>query len=261
MYYLLTPPDNILLPEDIKYINTFSKTVCWFVDSVSDHPEILDFVKLFSKVYVFEQNDIAYLNHMHIKGTYLPVGYNDAFFDIERAPKSIDILFIGSPFHNRLILLEKLASIANKKNWKLKIIGPFYDSSYPWKKLIFKKKFPCINRYLENRRISSEESAKLYARTKICLNIHDNRHKSPNPRTYEILATGSFEIIDHRKYWDVLTPGKDIIEYNNIKDLITKIDLYLTDNDLREKIASNGQKCIIKNRSLKMSLQKILSDL
>lgn len=120
------------------------------------------------------------------------MGYNDAFSNVSPMEKKYDISFIGSPFRNRLQILEKLSFAALKRQWNLKIIDPFYDKKYSWKKSIFKRKYPYIYRFWENKRVSSEEAAKLYAATKICFNIHDMRHKSPNPRTFEILAVGSF---------------------------------------------------------------------
>ena len=238
----INTPKDILTVEDIRYANRFSKTVCWFVDGIAGRSEIEDYLRVFSKIYVFEHGDVAYLQQMGLLGTYLPVGYNDAFSNVSPLEKKYDILFIGSPFHNRLQILEKLSMAAVEKRWNLKIIGPFYDEKYPWKKLVFKRKYPYIYRFLENRRVLSEEAAKLYAETKICLNIHDTRHKSPNPRTFEILAAGSFALIDRRDYWGKIIPDKDIIEYNDVEDLIEKISTYLGNVELREKIALRGRK-------------------
>lgn len=197
----INTPKDILTVEDIQHIKRFSKTICWFVDGISDHPEIVDYIKTFQKIYVFEYKDVDYLNGLNIKGTYLPVGYNDAFSNVKSQIKEYDILFIGSPFHNRLKILEDIAYESKKRHWNLKIMGPFYDMKYPWKKIIFKRKYPYVYHFLENRRVSSEEAAELYAKTKVCINIHDPRHKSPNPRTFEILAAGSFELIDKREYY------------------------------------------------------------
>ena len=185
-------PKSIFSLNDIKYINKHSKTICWLVDGIKGDPELCEYLSAVRQIYVFEYEDVSYLNSMNIKASYLPVGYNDAFFDKKCKRKDIDILFIGSPFYNRLELLEKVAFEANKNLWNLKIIGPFYEEKYPWKKMIFKKKYPYIFRYLNNTRVSSEEAAALYSRTKICLNIHDSHHKSPNPRTFEILAAKAF---------------------------------------------------------------------
>lgn len=256
----INTPKDILTVEDIRYANRFSKTVCWFVDGIAGRSEIEDYLRVFSKIYVFEHGDVAYLQQMGLLGTYLPVGYNDAFSNVSPLEKKYDILFIGSPFHNRLQILEKLSMAAVEKRWNLKIIGPFYDEKYPWKKLIFKRKYPYIYRFLENRRVSSEEAAKLYAETKICLNIHDTRHKSPNPRTFEIMATGSFELIDRRGYWGGLLPEKDVVEYMGEDDLIDKIGIYIANDSKRKEVAYRGNRNIVGKFDMKSLLVKVITD-
>ncbi len=186
MVLFVNTPKDILSPDEVKEIDQSVPTVCWFVDGVAERAGGTwgDYFKGFRRIYVFEYADVAYLQKQNIEATYLPVGYNDAFSHVEREEKSIDILFIGSPFYPRREILEKVAAAASQNHWNLKIIGPFYDEKYPWKKFLFKRKFPYMAQYLENGRVSSEEAAKLYARTKVCLNIHDPKHKSPNPRTF-----------------------------------------------------------------------------
>ncbi len=259
MVLFVNAPEDILSAEEVRRIGQQTKTVCWFVDGIADRQEIVEYIKAFQEVFVFEHSDVAYLAKMGIHGIYLPVGYNDAFSNVQSKVKEFDALFIGSPFRNRLKILEKVAEAASKNQWNLKIMGPFYDETYPWKKFLFKKKYPKIYQYLENRRVSSEEASELYAKTRICLNIHDTKHKSPNPRTFEILASGSFELIDQREYWAGLTPDKDIVAYNNASELIEKLGGYLQDAATREQIAASGKACVIDKMKMENLLQCILS--
>lgn len=121
------------------------------------------------------------------------------------------------------------------------------------------KKYPYIYYYLENRRVSSKEAAELYARTKICLNIHDYHHKSPNPRTFEILATGAFELIDKRDNWAGLKPEVDLISFDNATDLISKIEYYLKNNNERCAIGRQGEQTVKNTFQMKYLLNKIIS--
>ena len=256
----INAPKDILSAEDVQRIGQCTKTACWFVDGIAGQQDIVEYIKAFHEIHVFEHSDVAYLNTMGIHGTYLPVGYNDAFSHVRTQEKEWDALFIGSPFHNRLQILEKVAAAATENQWNLKIMGPFYDETYPWKKFLFKRKYPGIYRYLENRRVSSEEAAELYAKTKVCLNIHDTKHKSPNPRTFEILASGSFELIDQREYWSGLTPDKDIVAYDNVQELVQKLEGYIKDDAARERIAASGKSAIIEKMKMKNLLREILTD-
>ncbi len=88
--------------------------------------------------------------------------------------------------------------------------------------------------------------------------IHDPKHKSPNPRTFEILAAGSFVLTDEREYWGPLTPGKDVVGYENTEDLIAKLKLYLKDDAAREAIAANGRACVVDCMKTENLLRRIL---
>lgn len=256
----INTPKNIMDVSDINYIKQQTKTICWFVDGIANHQEVTGYLKAFDKIYVFEHSDITYLNRMSLEGTYLPVGYNEAFSNINLRECDIDILFIGSPFRNRLKILEQVAIESNKQGWNLKIIGPFYDEKYPWKRIIFRRKYPYVYRYLENKRVSSEVAAELYSRTKICLNIHDTKHKSPNPRTFEILAVGAFELIDRRDYWGALEPDRDLVPFDNSIDLIRKINIYLKNNSKRCQIALSGNKNVENVFEMRNILRTIISN-
>lgn len=57
----------------------------------------------------------------------------------------------------------------------------------------------------------------------------------------------------------VLSPHKDIVEYFSIEDLIEKLEVYLRDNALRERIATNGQRAILRDMNMKNIVKQILS--
>lgn len=254
----INSPKSIMSAMDLEYIKGKTKMVCWFVDGVKTYADLDDYYPLFDDIYVFEKSDVFYLaEKFSIKAHYLPVGYNDDYKMIN-AQKNIDVVFVGSPFVNRLELLEKVAKYAYRNTWSLHICGPFYDDKYPWKKILFRRKYPYIFKYLYNGSISSKQAASLYARSKICLNIHDLKHKSPNPRTFEILATGSFELMDKREYYvDGLIPGKNIAIFNENDEIIKKIEYYLGNVVIRNSIAKKGFDFVYKNFSMRELINKI----
>lgn len=55
-----------------------------------------------------------------------------------------------------------------------------------------------------------------------------------------------------------LLPGKDIIEYAGLDDLIDKIGVYLYDDCRREGIANNGNRNIIDKYEMKQLLMKLV---
>ena len=89
------------------------------------------------------------------------------------------------------------------------------------------------------------------------MNIHDTKHKSLNPRSFDILAAGAFEIVDMRSgYVGDIQPGKALVEFKGIDDLLTKIEYYLANDEERETIAQYGYEHNI--YSMEYSLRKVL---
>lgn len=250
-------PTDILQPDDLAYVQEKCKTACWFVDGISYEKGLVPYFPYFDDIFVFEECDVNYLKQLGKDAIYLPVGYNSAFKKMDLS-QDIDISFIGSPFPNRLKLLDVVARAAEENNWNLKIIGPFYDTKYPWKKYLFKYKHPHIDKFLENRTVSPAEASEIYNRSKICLNIHAEKHKSPNPRTFEIMATGAFELMDYREYLGCISE-KDCGVYTSIDDLKQKISLYLENQILREQIAQHGYELVKDELSMCMILNVIVA--
>lgn len=106
----------------------------------------------------------------------------------------------------------------------------------------FKKKYPCLAKYIINKRmISPDEVANVYNRSKIVLNINRTESEAINPRTFEILGTKSLQLMDSRKsYCNVIEAGQDLIVYKNKNDLWEKIKSYLSSDIARQQIANNG---------------------
>ena len=116
-------------------------------------------------------------------------------------------------------------------------------------------------KYLKtNGVILPEKAAELYARSKICLNIHLPAHKGVNPRTFEIMATGSFQLIDKREDYAGLVPEQDMAVFRSTEELIEKISYYLAHEDERERIAAHGHAAVLGRYSMEASLNRILND-
>lgn len=258
MVLFVNLPGYMLLPKDLQKISSKTRVYIWFVDGIQDHPEYEAYYSYTDKIAVFELQDVEYLKRLNVKNVaYVPVGYSDVYDVGKNTNRTIDISFVGSPFKNRLEILEPLASEAIRKGWNLKIYGPFYKESYIWKKYLLKNKYPCLFKFLNNGSVMAGDVANIYAMSKIVLNIHDERHYSPNPRTFDILATGTLEICDQRaNYVGNLQPDKALVVFKNTEELLLKIGYYLSHPLERESIAGYGQEHNV--YSMAYSLQRIL---
>lgn len=255
-------PDLILIINPSvsqEYIQKWAERaqlVFWFIDSIVGWQDY-DIAK-YSKNFVYDRESQQYLQTKGIPSVYCPVGYNAAYAKIKHREKTIDISFVGSPYKKRLQILEHIAKIANAKNWTMKLVGPFFRKRNLLKNICFRLKYPHLCQYVVNNVVFPEQAAELYASSKICLNIHDDRNKGTNPRTFEIMATGSMELMDKRGDYDITIPGKTIVIFSDANEAVQKLEYYLIHEEEREQIARAGQRAVREKRSMEHSLSVIL---
>lgn len=263
----INTPENVIGADEFKRLKEkFAKGavpfVLWIVDVVRGKDEkAREYFPLFDKIFAFEKQDIKYLKEAYgIEATYCPVGYNkDYISSAGNFDGDYDISFVGMPYKNRMKLLDKLAKAAQKNGWRLGVFGPFYDNKlYFWKRLQRERKYPQLFKYVHDGRLSPAEVAALYRQSKICLNIHVEHAKGMNPRTFEIMAAGAFELIDERDFYDSVVPGEHLDTFSDADELIKKCEYYLTHNDEREKIAAAGKRLAKEKYRIEQSLEFIL---
>lgn len=228
----------------------------WYVDRIAGWKEAEGLAPYRPMVYDRESRD--YLVRLGIQAEYCPVGYNEVYRSAHGTEKDTDISFVGVPYKNRLILLEALAKRAREKGWRMGVYGPFYETRYFWKRHFFCSKYPMIYQCLRNRTLSPAQVAAIYASSRICLNIHEQGSHGVNPRTFAIMATGSMELIDERRDYDIVRPGEDAAVFRNAAELLEKVEYYLDHQKEREKIARSGYERVLGVRSMRGALQKVL---
>ena len=260
-------PDCILIlngahvPIAVSKFLTKYKVIVWLWDSFRRGNSLVKTVDLANEIFCFEYEDLEFLKGKGKPVHYLPLGANDKVYfprDIER---DIDICFIGLASKERLFFLNKICEQAVKKNWRVKIGGIFYDSQHFWKKYIFRNRQPYLAKYVENRIFSQEEVADLYCRSKICVNINTTIHHSLSPRTFEICATKSFQLMNSgQNSHGLMNLETDIVTFDGVEDLLEKVNFYLENDELREKIADAGYNSVMKNCTMKKSVEKLLAE-
>lgn len=256
-----------ILSEQVFQIMRSSKQKIygWFLDSITrwEYPSRL--LSLYDKIFCFEPRDIEYLeNTYHIKAQYMPIGVADEIYTpVVREPK-YDLCFVGNSFANRLPILEAVAQHCCENNRSFIIYGHYWDNHYwPWKRKRsirkFKEKYPQVYQYATNEVLNPREVAQVYTESKICLNININIHEGTNPRTFEILSTKSFQLLDiYNNAAELLLDKEHLVFYKNIEDLLEKIDYYLENDKARHKIAEAGGVFVARNYTIKNCIEKML---
>lgn len=248
-------------------LKAFSVRVALFMsDSLQYdcYKEVLFNIEKYDEVFSYEPTDIVFTANQQRgrKINYLPIGYDETiFFPDFHSEKQYDICFVGELNKKRFKILNKVAEYA-KLNHKRFVIytNPLYPQRYFlhrirnfFRKRKFHKRYPYLMEYVVDHPIYDKELADLYRKSKICLNIHsDGFHTGANPRTFEILGCGSFEIVDRGHLFPLeLKVGEHIMEFYNEEDLCEKIDKWLCEREKAENIALEAWNLVSENYTMK----------
>ncbi|MBP2657673.1 MAG: hypothetical protein H6Q69_705 [Firmicutes bacterium] len=237
------------------------QTVLWLIDSILRFPHIEKVIHYYDKVFSFDPRDEKYLMDKYKIGCpYLPVGYDPEIYKPGSQERDIDICFVGNATANRIAVLRRVAEYACGKNIKFTVVGKYWSDRYFWKKRRFARKYEPLGLFVQNKAMNPIDVAKLYQRTKICLNIHISDHDGINPRLFEIMGTKSMELVDYKpKLMELIDIDNEVAVYQDADDLINKIEYYLNHSEERENIAAKGYKKALEQFTIRQAAAVILN--
>lgn len=247
---------NNVFRETIKNMGNSIK-VLWMMDSIFRVPESLNNVDLYDYSFMFEESDVERLKSMGIESTFLPMAVDTNNYYPIPNERDIDLLFVGRLYDSRVQLFTELINLQKDRNIQI------YGNYLHWKKPMrfINYYFKGFNKYFKNRFVQPDELNKLYSRSKIALSIHHNQSQHGcNPRTFEILATKTFQLVDENPFIkEHFAKHGYLVTYKNDEDLFRKIQYYLDENpNEREEIAERGYHYVTKSHTFDNRVKKIL---
>jgi spore maturation protein CgeB len=239
------------------------KTAIWLVDE----PYVTDVTTVIAPQYEWlfthELASIPIYRQLGCQVHYMPLAVNPAVYKPKYvAPQyQSDICFIGNAFFNRVSLIDRIAPTLAARDTR--IVGLF------WKRL---RRYRSLSKGIRVSWISADEAANYYNGAKIVINIHrshdDKVHNknsrnlpglSINPRTYEISASGAFQLTDVRQdLADFYMPGVELETYSSANELVDKIVYYLQNEEQRKQIALNGYKKTLAQHTYQKRVSQLL---
>lgn len=226
----------------------------WYVDTMQHGQYMPHMVTQYHKLCTFEPTDIPFAKETYgLDITYVPFGAgrslfcSDALETIEGRQYTYDVCFVGLVSNNsyRLDILNRVAKVCKEQGYRFALYGHFWHSSHFLQRLLgaykFKRHYPALYPYVHNQKLSPQDVADLYRHSKICLNIHTPHHTGLNCRSFEIMGNGNFLLTDVKD-----TDQLDIQEgihydvYNDVDDIESTINYYMTHNGIRKQIAKRG---------------------
>lgn len=236
---------------DGKFIESIGKeygirTILWFPDDPRFFNSLVRHVACYYD-YIFTKSDVMIPRYKEANAqrVYSLAFACDPAVHVFKpfTPKSKRVSFIGAYDNRRGSIVKSL------HDGNIQIYGPYWSIFYKGRGSI-------------NPAVWGEAVANVYNSSKMGLNVHvwSDLDVAPNMRTFEIPACGTLMLTDRvrgiENYYDV---GKEILCYNDVKDLKELIDYYSEMHEERESISIKGYHRTIANHTYDHRMKQMLS--
>src|SRR5262249_39062578 len=149
------------------------------------------------------------------------------YHPLEGVAQDVDVGFVGSPYRNRIQTIERLLRDFPERSFCVYGRYTRYTEPKTWSRFLSIQLDPRRRKVYANRVITPLEINRLYARSKIALNIHrKGAQYGCNPRVFEIMGSGAFQITDANGYIEEHLSGV-VCLYNDYTELRSLVAKYL----------------------------------
>jgi spore maturation protein CgeB len=165
--------------------------------------------------------------------------------------KQYDVCFAGDWGPTREKMLLEIA-----RDFPLMIFGPSWG-----KKLAINS--PLRGCIAKDGFFTPEELVPIFNRSKIALNIHSwygNWNYGLNPRVFEANGCGTFQLSDFKEEIpELYEPDREIVLYDEMRDLKEKAAFYLASDSRRDEIAERGYARTLRDHTYEQRLREMFS--
>lgn len=227
------------------------KTACWWLNDPFQFERSLEKAACYDYYFTNSEGSVAeYWRNGVNNAHYLPVGiYPSVHRPIENSRKKYRLLFAGDW---KKIREDILVDVAN--DFPLSLVGP-------WRKKLSRNS-PLNKNLISDGFFSPEEMVRFFNESEIVINIHTWFNTSPhgvNPRLFETCGCNAFQISDRKSdIANLYEEGKELILYDTVAELKTKISYYLENPSEREHIAENGYYRTLRDHTYMQRLTKLI---
>lgn len=233
---------------------------------IADDPYFTDLTKGIARHYDFvfthEISCVPLYRNVGVRNVfYLPFGADPVLFKPARVDATFrtDICFIGMAFPNRIAFFDRIArQLADKR---VLIAGGGWQAMASYGMLRDKIRLEGID---------PKYAGAYYSGAKMVINLHRSALEagnsghypgfSINPRTFEISACGTLQLVDSRAELPRhYVPGEEVETYSTPEELMEKIHRYLKDEIRRKDIAVKGLKRTMKSHTYRHRLADMLT--
>lgn len=242
--------------KDIEEVNKYGKETLHF--HIEDPQALgLNVERARFANYIFT-NDIATKNFYGDKSSWGKVGFcpSISFDDInlkpQHRPRDLGVLFFGYGYESRKKLLAELLPKLESKGYPLLVVGNGYE----------KCEFDSTGELSQTSCLQLMEDTKiviLHSRDKTDLGgTADAIAPRSLARGYFEAGSGAMILLD--KHRDHHSFGKDeVVFYESIDDLVAKVDYYMKNDKLRQKIGQAGKRRALRDFTYQMRIRQVIN--
>ena len=191
------------------------------------------------------------LRRRGIKTEYLPLCFESSI--LEKIPKQkriYDVTFVGGISRAHKKGYRLLTQLAEKI--KFDIWGYGKDEIDPQSKLY----------QYHHGEAWGKDMYRLMLQSKITLNRHIDvaENNANNMRLYEATGCGALLLTDKKdNLGELFVPGREVVTYQNLNEIVGKIKYYLAHDQERSKIARNGQRRTLKDHAYNVRMKQLVN--
>lgn len=119
---------------------------------------------------------------------------------------------------------------------------------------------------MQGARVSTEDAVRIFNAATINLNLHSNVKAEAtvshgdfvNPRTYEIAASGAFQLVDSRSLMPELFAADDLATFGSLEELKEKISYFMERPEERASYATRGRERVLKDHTYAARMRTLM---
>ena len=160
------------------------------------------------------------------------------------------VSFVGAGYNNRRHVFAELSSL------DFKIWGTEWPAVVPFNRLVQEGA----------RRLSVDEYVKIFNASDINLNLHSSSERDGvdpkgdfiNPRTFELAASGAFQLVDNRTLLPELFSDKELVTFGSPREMKEQINHFLEHPEEREAYVKRARARVLSDHTYENRLQEML---
>ncbi|MCL6621123.1 MAG: glycosyltransferase [Syntrophobacterales bacterium] len=220
-------------------------TAYWFVEDYQVFPYWRDLAPEVDLFFTLQRGPfLTELARLGARAAFLPLAADPEIYrPLTLSPEeyqqyAASLSFVGAGYPNRREFFQGLL------DFDFKIWGSDWENPGPLAPLI------------QNRgaRVTDEEAARIFAASKINLNLHSSPFYSGinpegdylNPRVFDLAAAGAFQLVDWRTQLpEFFTPDREVAVFRSLAEARERISHFLAHPEAREEMAARArQRCL-----------------